>query len=490
MLEQMKRAAVLLAVGAAFSSGAWGQDPDPTLELEVVNLKPLAAEFFGAPDGRLVGERSEDGDPTAAMITVGGANISGGNEANLTFSLAGATFAGRVPLSQFGSDSTNVSLSLAEGGQESDSEVTVRVAVAGDGLAVGKTITFTLPDLQVTPVVTDPDPAYMTRGATVDASIEVTTSTGRSFPDVIVSAVDTTMDSEPWGIYYLTRALAITLADNEATGEVDLMNRKVLTGANDMMPTGSLNLGTLTAAENSENFAQSAKPRGLTNDEGPDDPLGLDDFAGKLVVTATGNFQTDDKVMLDEAEFTRSEDGGSYSGEIAIADAESGVEITYHPGGVDDLFPGTFNTTVAVQYDDPLNASGPVEGQGGTATIEYEGISLAAYAHGIVKAGGAARTYLRVACASATDCSVFASCRDQSGGSHFGELGVVAAGGLEVYDSNEIGEALDGGWETGRGRCDLLSDGVLEVQNMLNQGSANVNNSLVTNGAGVLNKTQ
>ena len=85
---------------------------------------------------------------------------------------------------------------------------------------------------------------------------------------------------------------------------------------------------------------------------------------------------------------------------------------------------------------------------------------------------------------------MFASCRDQSGASHFGELGVVAAGGLEVYDSGEIGEALNGGWETGRGRCDLLSDGVLEVQNMLNQGSANVNNSLVTNGAGILTRTQ
>ena len=210
----------------------------------------------------------------------------------------------------------------------------------------------------------------------------------------------------------------------------------------------------------------------------------------RLAVAASGDFQTDDKVMLGDTELTRSEDGGSYSGGVAIADAEPGLDITYVPGGVDDLLPTTFNTTVAVRYDDELNASGPVEGQQAAATINYAGISLAAYAHGIVKAGGEATTYLRVACAGAADCSVFAGCKDQSGGSHFGELGVVAAGGLEVYDSNEIGEALDGGWETGRGRCDLLSDGVLEVQNMLNQGSANVNNSLVTNGAGVLTRTQ
>ena len=489
MSEQMKRAAVLLAVfGGAFSSVAWGQ----TLALSALNLKEIAAEFFGTPEGRLVGERSENNSPIMAVITVGGDDITAGNEANLTFSLAGATFAGRVSLSQFeASDSDVVSFSLVEGGQEGDSEVTVRVVVAGDDLADGETITFTLPDLQATPVVIGGPPSFSAPllGGNVDASIEVTTSTGNSFPDVIGGLVDADVDSTPWTIYYLARALAITWADNEATGEVDLMNRKVLTGANEMMPTGSLILGTLTAAENSMGPFGPAMPKGLTDEGGTDDPVGLDDFAGKLVVTATGNFQTDDKVMVDDAELARSEDGGSFSGEIAIADAEMGVAVTYHPGGVDDLLPATFNTTAAVQYDDPLNASGAVEGQG-TATISYAGLDVAAYAHGIVRAGGVARTYLRVACAGATDCSVFASCRDQSGASHFGELGVVAAGGLEVYDSNEIGEALEGGWETGRGRCDLLSDGVLEVQNMLNQGSANVNNSLVTNGAGVLTKTQ
>ena len=499
MFERMKRVAVLLAVGAAFSSGVWGQ----ALEHHVDHSKALAAEFFGAPDGRLVKARSENNRPTKVVISLYWSPISGGNEANLTYSLAGATFAGRVSLSQFEAEDEDVSLSLVEGGQEGDSEVTVSVSVASDGFWVqsGGDIIFTFPDLQVTPVVLDPetvtlglnalDPEVVTRGAAVDVSIEVTTSTGTSFPDVIGFAPggDETGDQGPEVIYDIVPALNIAWGEDIGTGEVDLMNRKVLTGANEMMPTGSLNLGTLTAAEISENYAQAARPRGLMDDGGPDDPVGLDDFAGKLVVTATGNFQTDDKVMLGEAELTRSEDGGSYSGEIAIADAESGVAVTYHPGGVDDLLPATFNATARVQYDDPLNASGAVEGQG-TATIEYAGISLAAYAHGIVKAGGAATTYLRVACAGATDCSLFASCRDQSGGSHFGELGVVAAGGLEVYDSGEIGEALDGGWGTGRGRCDLLSDGVLEVQNMLNQGSANVNNSLVTNGAGILRKEQ
>ena len=479
MFEQMKRAAVLLAVGAAFSSGAWGQH----LLQSVENEKTIAAEFFGAPGGREVVERSTDNDPTVVEITVGPAPapaISGGNEANLTFSLAGATFAGRVSLAQFSSDG-DVSLSLAEGGQEGDSEVTVRVSVtAGQSFDNGEKITFTLPALQVTPVVLDP--TAMTRGATVDASIEITTSTGESFPDMVGFDANEVADADPVTIYDIVPALNIAWGGDMAEGEVDLMDRKVLTGGSEEMPA-NLPLGTLTAA-----IANMAKGLDETSTTADDD-VGLDDFAGKLVVTATGNFQTDDKVMLGEAELTRSEDGGSYSGEIAIADAESGVAVTYHPGGVDDLLPATFNATAAVRYDDELNASGPVEGQG-TGKIEYAGISIAAYAHGIVKAGGAATTYLRVACASAMDCSVFASCRDQSGGSHFGELGVVASGGLEVYNSNEIGEALDGGWETGRGRCDLLSDGVLEVQNMLSQGSANVNNSLVTNGAGILTKTQ
>ena len=434
--------------------------------------------------------RASDADAAKIVIQLlagGDDPVSAGNEADLTFSLAGATFASRVSLSQFESTDADVSLSLATGGQKGDSSVTVHVGLAGDGMNDAAKIIFTLPDLHVTPVVIDDSG---TEGATVDASIEITTSAGRiTFPDEIIE-VGTPMESErvdaaPEPIYELADALEITLGGG-LDGQVDLMDRKVLTRANEMMPTGSLILGALRA----QITGNDARILGEDNTAVALDGLGDAGLQGMLVVTAAGNFQTDDKVMLGDAELTRSEDGGSYSGEIAIADAEPGVDITYVPGGVDDLLPATFNATVAVQYDEELNASGPVEGQQATATISYEGISLAAYAHGIVKAGGAARTYLRVACAGAADCSVFASCRDQSGESHFGELGVVAAGGLEVYDSNEIGEALDGGWEAGRGRCDLLSDGVLEVQNMLNQGSANVNNSLVTNGAGVVTKTQ
>ena len=498
MLEQMKRAAVLLAIwggGAmlAFPSGAWGQSSfDHRLEQssDPGSATKIASEYFGAPDGREVQARASDADAAKIVIQLlagGDDPVSAGNEADLTFSLAGATFASRVSLSQFESTDADVSLSLATGGQKGDSSVTVHVGLAGDGMNDAAKIIFTLPDLHVTPVVIDDSG---TEGATVDASIEITTSAGRiTFPDEIIEVETPTelerVDAAPEPIYELADALEITLGAG-SDGQVSLMDRKVLTGANDMMPTGSLNLGALTAAS----AGNSAQILGEGGDVVALDGLGDAGLQGMLIVTASGDFQTDDKVMLGEAELTRSEDGGSYSGGVAIADAGSGLDITYVPGGVDDLLPTTFNTTVTVRYDDELNASGPVEGQQATATINYEGISLAAYAHGIVKAGGAAVTYLRVACPGATDCSVFAACKDQSGASHFGELGVVAAGGLEVYDSNEIGEALDGGWETGRGRCDLLSDGVLEVQNMLNQGSANVNNSLVTNGAGVLDKTQ
>ena len=483
MLEQMKRAAVLLAVGAAFSPGAWSQ---PTLTQPVRFLRAFAAEYFGVAEGRLVEERSKENNPTMMEIVVGGAAISEGNEANLTFSLAGATFAERVSLSQFSStDNSNVSLSLAEGGQQGDSWVTVRVAVEGGDLPIDGAIQFTVPDLQVTPVDLIPGANPPLLGVALGASVEVVRRTGDSFPEGPVARGDSAVYSQL--MYTLVTAVDVTLrSDPMPIGTVSLMDRKVLTGATEAMPTGSLNLGTLTFA-----IISGGSTRALAEKSTNMDPLvDLASFPGDLVVTASGNFQTDDKVMLGEAELTRSEDGGSYSGSIAVEEATAGVPITYVPGGVDNLLPTTFNATVAVQYDDELNASGPVEGQQATATISYEGISLAAYAHGIVKAGGAATTYLRVACPGAADCSVFASCRDQSGGSHFGELGVVAAGGLEVYDSNEIGEALAGGWETGRGRCDLLSDGVLEVQNMLNQGSANVNNSLVTNGAGVLTKTQ
>lgn len=42
----------------------------------------------------------------------------------------------------------------------------------------------------------------------------------------------------------------------------------------------------------------------------------------------------------------------------------------------------------------------------------------------------------------------------------------------------------------GHGSCDLLSNGVLKVRNMLNQGSANINNSVVTDDAGIVARSK
>ena len=65
MLEQMKRAAALLAVGTAFSSGAYGQEPQVPPDLDLRHPGPatrIATEYFSAPDGRLVEARKNDAD--------------------------------------------------------------------------------------------------------------------------------------------------------------------------------------------------------------------------------------------------------------------------------------------------------------------------------------------------------------------------------------------------------------------------------------------
>ena len=482
MFEQMKRAAALLAVGAAFSCGAWGQTLEQSVEME----RTIAAEFFGVPAGRTVAERKSN-PPTKVVISVSGADISAGNEADLTFSFTGATFVDRVSLSRFaGSDGSNVSLSPVEGGQAGDSWVTVRAAVAGGALAVGETIAFTVPDLQVAPVAIDDSG---TQGAAVDVSIEVVRRTSSPFPDVVGDSANPGEDAGPVRVYRLRSAVSVPLRDTSMaarTGLVELMDRKVLTNRADKdNPTGILTIGLIGLAILNNGVVRALRE----DDSGADDLVDKGDFPGKVVVTVTGNLQTDDRVILTLTEvqrgeaFTRNEDG-SYSGEITLDDLESSDaggshHIDYFPGGVDDLLPGTFHVTAAVRYDDELNASGPVEGRSSSATVDYIGVNVAAYAHGIVKAGGVARTYLRVACVDTKACTLFARCSDQAGDSYVGSLGEVAAGSLEVYDSDEIGEALGGGWDTGRGRCDLLSDGVLEVQNMLNQGRATVNNSVV-----------
>ena len=86
-------------------------------------------------------------------------------------------------------------------------------------------------------------------------------------------------------------------------------------------------------------------------------------------------------------------------------------------------------------------------------------------------------------CEASAKCVIFADCTDQAGMSYFGGPVEVGAGETGVVSSDMIAAAIGGGWDSGRGRCDMVSNGDLSVQHMVRSGHTLVNNSVVVNKA-------
>ena len=520
------RSALPLAAGLLLAAGAWGQTVTMT-QTKGGNLT-LASEFFGAPEGREVLFTMPDfpnfvspatSQPYIRLLieddpdATGTGSLGTNNTTMITFTLSGATFAasaGGTNLRYFvgGALGDDFSVTVASDGNRGDRMVTYEVETTGniDPTGAAKALYFFPPALQVAPIVLNPaetNPANQIRGATVVASIDGRNarSSSNPFPRSLLgsgmdrstsaSIVNAVADGE---ILRLAPALTASLGTpGQAT--VDIENRKALADGLTVRMSGSqertfgLKVGelsiTLTPEDSAPRVLRSAD---LTNDGGNlDSALG-----GTADLTVTGPFQDGDLVLLgadrtsdSSKRFDMASGGGPATLSVPIA-AMAAMDLVYVPGGVMDLRPGEFRASLALDFNDDRNADGVV----GTTIgmIKYRGVTTQAYAHGVSRANDLAVTsFLRVTCASvtppATGCNLFLSCNGEDGTPYFGELtgaGVIPSGGTGVYSSGSIASALGGGWSEGGGRCDLLSNGTLEVQHMIRTSSlAEHNNTVV-----------
>lgn len=554
MTRHVRRASALILASALFAAGAWGQTV--TLRQWASSID-VAAEYFGAADGREVGRdvKGNTADPLPPRITVtihgnvspddgttvtAGA-IDEGNIARITYALRGATFAETVSSSNL----TGANLAgdavleteIVSGGAEGDSSVTIEVEVAGgniasdDTLANNRAVTgtpprlvFEVPMLQVTGAVLETDPltgATVKKGVTVTASIAPRRSRSNPFPTVIQGAdADGMADGSTVGAKVDKIALAQSQVYNMLSHgldfawgapqsnveQVSVRDRKTIIAVlaktkdpsvknpDDAGP--ALRIGTINISP----------PASIPRDLGGEDPAVIttddddaqlpveerevgDGLSGDAVVTVYGPFQTGDKVYLGTR--SMSIDGGAAMGSMGIESllrSEDGMNVIYVPGGVDDLKPRRFVATAALDFDDSDNSSEISSGPPGPpfygvsqGTLQYRGFSSQGYAYGVVRGGGMEQSQVRVTCEASTACVIFADCTDQAGMSYFGGPVQVGPGATEVVSSDEIAAALDGGWSSGRGRCDMVSSGALSVQHMVRSGDALINNSLVVN---------
>lgn len=392
-------------------------------------------------------------------------------------------------------------------------------------------IMFEVPMLQATGAVLSSDPntgAPTAVGVAVTTSIAVRRARDNPFPGVIQGADadgTPTSDTDPTitaagekidkvavaqsqvyntALPGLAFAWASPFANME---EVDVMNRKVIIALGAMARDPSvkdpntvapaLRIGTINVA------APATVPRDLggedpavitTDNADPPAALAEEDYEvgdglnGDAVVTVAGPYQTGDKIYLGTK--AMSIDGGVAMGSVDIETLlqSTGMDVIYVPGGVDDLKPSSFVGAAKLDFDDDENSSnanaGPRLTRGtSSGTLAYKDFSNQGYAYGVVRGGGMEQSQVRVTCEASYPCVIFADCTDQGGMGYFGGPVQIGAGETEVVSSDTIAAALGGGWSSGRGRCEMVSNGRLSVQHMVRSGSALINNSLVVNRA-------
>ena len=151
----------------------------------------------------------------------------------------------------------------------------------------------------------------------------------------------------------------------------------------------------------------------------------------------------------------------------------------YVPGGTENLKPSAFAAMAKYAFNN-LDNNSDLSITASVGTIRYAGIEVEAYAYGVIKGGGMDTSYVRATCnAPSGMCLVFADCTDEDGEEYFGGPVPIAAGATEVVDNDDIAGALGGGWESGKGACDIYSTHDLSVQHMIRSGHTVINNSAV-----------
>ena len=526
MIRQTMRSVALAAVGLLLANVAWGQAVlrQVTSSDGTDNMIMVAAEYFGGEPRSVLLSKFDIGPATTnglqrpyVGLNLAGGPITTGNAAEITFTLAGATFDQAATSSNLdrrdancaGTAGGNLSVSVVSGGARGDESVTYRAEARAD-IADTTAICFWVPDLSVgltTVSASGVTPAVM--GVQVTASIKTVVTTGTTFPATINgNNVDAdgelTNDNNATGSPGPITAKTILQAANAVTtmlgtgdtAYVSVADRTKIvqggtrdpsvagTGGTMGLRVGTLEVG-LAAANTIWKLEGGTLPDGSdANTAHPGKLQGTLDttLSGQVMLSVGGRFGSGDRVVVGSGPtaFIGTPSGGAVEVTVQL-EVGSTNTIVYVPGGVDNLKPGTFAAGGMRMFNDRRNHNAAIAPMS-TGKIKYAGIEVEGYAYGVVRSGGMESSFVRVTCeASATGmCIVFGDCQDQAGMDYFSDVPVpISVGETAVWSSDDIAMVLGGGWDSGRGSCDIHSNGELSVQHMIRTGSTQINNSAV-----------
>lgn len=471
MIKRFRRSAMAMIASSAFlATGAWA---DLSQQTSIANF---ADTLFGPGSDAI----TIDPNGAAAVGVLTDATIGSGNVADITFSLTNGEFATIVPLSSISVTGGVVAFTKTAGGNAGDGFVTFEMDVQ-TSLVNGDAIVFEVPRL------TNVDLSSDTSAVVAISNILPTTTAPDPFPNTIENNMCdlpndciVAVSSSPYSAFDL---------GSGNTGQVLIDDRAIIDSGGTPIDTngptpGGVRDGLLIGEHDLD--LEVLPP--LQRDGDPFSITTGGDGVGTVTLTATGEFRSGDIVFIDISNPGVVDTGESFTivGNTATspaipsdtAEAAGILNVFYVPNEVDDLSPEVFGLAARIDYtlstNQTDNALPPVP----PGEIEYDNIDVEGYAYGVVRAGGTDRSFVRVTNESATPASIFFSCTDDAGTSSFGDFGILGGNQTEAFDSDEIGGFL-GATFSGRGACDILTDGSISVQHKIRSSDILTDNSVV-----------
>ena len=210
--------------------------------------------------------------------------------------------------------------------------------------------------------------------------------------------------------------------------------------------------------------------------------MGTEDFGEKDVLYVDYN----NNKMMDSGEGL-DWDGMSAEGRALSIDSianSATYNVYYMPGGVDRIKHGSMlKVTANVDYN---SSSSIDEAPMSTSnTFVYDGVGNPVMAYAIPHStnGMGDKGNLRVRCETSAGCRVFLECWDDMGMRGFGEAPMIAGNNVMVWSGEAI-EGVTGMEPTSRHSCQVLSKGMVTVQQLTRDGNSStlVNNTFVGGG--------
>ena len=514
-----------VAVLLAFAQGAAAVQ---SYSLSVDAKQTYASELFGTGSADLTIDYADiDNTPklTLTLTLTTDAEIQAigvGDTADVTISLANATFARNVPIGNFSAtvlddaatpvaqaDTEVTATQKRDGGARGDSSVTVRIAAGGTAggwtAATAGTINLTF---ELTPLT-----GLNRRAVTASVSVDSPASSGLVRSNLTgVTALADSGSKITDGVITIIDEVETPPAASVVQGAlVDFAG--ALTFAADGGGSQNINLagGRTGLAWPFQGYIARVTAGVGNVASGPlqldGDVYSIDrreDGDGEVNVTVTGDFRDGDMVYLDMNRNNAPDGGealtlgsdGTMSGGFALVDVagnpsaaatdEKGrdegvgrVNLIYRVNGTDTLRPAQFRTVFSLDYS--LDTSNTETMPHVAYNTTYSGVESTQKAYAIPPMGSSDVGNVRVKCEVATECTVYLECDDQAGSSWFAEVGKIDGRATMVMQSAAIADDLEvgeDGWE-GRLSCTVYSSRTISVQVLTRSGGALVNNTYI-----------